>query len=151
MKFSKILVVFVVLVALVASQTIYDIEAEPWKYDPDFDEDKPYTWKRFAVYTPKGWGLDSMPMFKQWLENDAAKFSDLELYTKNVDPYVRFWNSTDQVFDDINIVRHDAREINKLLVELGAKYDDTLTWDLRSNIEDLRESFFNPKAPIEDL
>ena len=54
MKFSKILVVFVVLVALVASQTIYDIEAEPWKYDPDFDEDKPYTWKRFAVYTPKG-------------------------------------------------------------------------------------------------
>ena len=139
------------LIAVALSQTKYDIEAEPWKYDPDFDEDQPYKWKRFAVYTPKGCGLDSMPMYKEWLENDAAKFPELELYTKNVDPYVRFYNSTDEVFDDINLVRHDAHEINKLLITLGAKYDQSLTWDLREKVEDLKEAFFNPRKMKEDL
>ena len=60
------------------------------------------------------------------------------------DPYIRFWDEKDQIIDDILLSRHDAHEINKLLIGLGAKYDAELTWELREQENKLKKAFYAP-------
>ena len=132
-------------------QSEYELEHEPWKWDPDFDEDQPYTFKRFVLYAPKGCGLDEMVGFKDWIDNYSAKFPELEMFSKTGDPYIRVFDKNNEVYDDIMLQRHDANEINKLLVALGAKYDKSLTWETRNQENKLRKAFYAPHVKKEDL
>mmetsp|Transcript_17853 Transcript_17853/g.17581 ORF Transcript_17853/g.17581 Transcript_17853/m.17581 type:complete len:92 (-) Transcript_17853:42-317(-) len=81
---------------------------------------------------------------KDWIDNESAKFPDLEMFSKSGDPYLRFFDKDGNVTDDIPIQRHDAYELTKLLVDLGAKYDSTLTWEKREQENKLKEAFYAP-------
>ena len=126
------------------------METEPWKYDTTFDEDQDYNFGRIAIYAPKGCGLNEMTGLKDWIDNYSAKFPELELFSKSGDPYIRIWDKKNNIYDDIMIQRHNARELNKLLISLGAKYDEKLTWELRDQENKLKKAFYSPSAK-EDL
>ena len=34
-------------------QTEEDMKQEPWKYDPEFDEDQPFKFSKVVLYAPK--------------------------------------------------------------------------------------------------
>ena len=150
MKRFSIVLALVLLFTLAQCQTEYELEQEPWKYDTTFDEDAELDYARIALYAPKGCGLDEMQGLKDWIDNDSAKFPDLEMFSKSGDPYLRFFDKNGNVTDDIPVERHDPHELNKLLISLGVKYDKSLTWELRKQENKLKKAFYAPDIK-EDL
>ena len=136
----------ILLIALLCTkslaQTQNDVKAEPWKYDSNFDEDQPFEFSRMALYAPKGCGLDEMQGFKDWIDNYSAKFPNLAMYSKSGDPYIRFWDKNDEIIDDILLSRHDADEINRLLMDLNVTYKPELTWEIRNEENKLKKAFY---------
>ena len=63
---------------------------------------------------------------------------------------MRFWDDKGEIFDDILLARHDAAEINKLLVSLGQAYEADMTWESRKQENILRKAFYAPGVK-EDL
>ena len=57
-------------------------------YDPDFDEDQPFKFKKFVLYAPKGCGLDEMVGVKDWIDNYSAKFPELEMFSRSMSPFL---------------------------------------------------------------
>mmetsp|Transcript_2612 Transcript_2612/g.3058 ORF Transcript_2612/g.3058 Transcript_2612/m.3058 type:complete len:92 (-) Transcript_2612:37-312(-) len=87
---------------------------------------------------------------KDWIDTDSAQFPDLNMYSQSGEPYIRIWNKAEEIYDDISIGRHDAKELTKLLIRLGQKHQSDLTWELRKQENKLKEAFYAPGVK-EDL
>ena len=149
MKGFKTILALGFLLAVAFWQTDYQLENEPWKY-ADFDEDAPFEFEKISVYAPKGCGLDEMQGLKDWIDNDSAKFPDLGMFSQSGEPYIRLYSKGEEIFDDIPIMRHNAKELTKLLIKLGANYKKDLTWELREQENKLKKAFYAPEM-VEDL
>ena len=75
-------------------------------------------------------GKSSNLKFKYWVDNEASKFRDLEIYSKGGEPYFKFYNKKGMVLDEMILSRYDSEEINKILIGFGQKYVPDLTWKM---------------------
>ena len=108
--------------------------------DDDNGELSTFTYDKVVFRLQKDCSLDRMQGMRKWLEEETAKYPDLEVFLSEGEPRFELLKSG-EVVDTIRVGKYDVPALRKLARDLGLKREESQTWEKRKAVYQMEKAF----------